>query len=171
MTFPLLRLRQGPSVTTLLLALVPAACAPADGVDEERLARMVSDLEARFTPGLHSLMGELGQRHAMLWFAGDAGNWALADYYLHELEELTGDIEELHPVYGDVPVAELLVEMTHPAVGALEDAVGAEDREGFGRAYADLTVACNACHTASDRGALVVQRPTAPPLTSIRFRP
>jgi hypothetical protein len=163
--------RSGLAVGAIVIALALPACVPSDGVDQERLMEVVADLEARFTPGLHSLMAEMGERHATLWFAGDAGNWALADYYLHELEGLIEDIEELHPTYEEVPVAELLGEMTRPAVDRLEGAVSGEDREGFVRSYDELTRACSACHVASGLGAIVIQRPTAPPLTNIRFRP
>jgi hypothetical protein len=160
------------ALRAVLLALVIPACGPDEAaVREWRLQEVAAELEDRFTPGLHSLMAELGQRHATLWFAGAAENWALADYYLHELEELIEDIEELHPVYREVPVAELLGEMTHPAVDGIEDAVWGADLEAFVRGYDELTRACNACHVASDRGALVIQRPSAPPLTNIRFEP
>jgi hypothetical protein len=114
-------------------------------------------------------MVDLGIRHASLWFAGEAENWPLADYMIHELEELVEAIEELHPVYREVQVAALIREMTHPAVEALEEAVEGEDRAAFAGAYDRLTAACNACHVASDRGVLVIQRPTAPPLTNLRY--
>jgi len=159
------------SLFAVLLVGGLAACGPPSGVSEERLEEAIVALEERFTPGLHSLMVEVGQRHASLWFAGEFGNWALADYYLHELEELVEEIEELHPMYHEVPVAELLQEMTQPSVDRLEDAVELEDSAAFVRAFDELTAACNACHVASDRAALVIQRPASPPLTNIRFRP
>jgi hypothetical protein len=138
-------------------------------------AQEIAEAEARlgdaFRPGLHTLMVELQHRHATLWFSGEAENWPLADYFLHELEELIEDIEELHPVYHGVPVAELLTEMTLPAVERMEEAVDASDRDAFVLAYDQLTVACNACHVASDRAAIVMQRPTAPPLTNLRYIP
>jgi hypothetical protein len=140
---------------------------PAGDTGDARL----QELETRLTPGLHSLMIDLGFRHALAWFAGDAENWPLADYMVHELEELTGDIEELHPVYREIQVAVLLREMTTPAVEALEASVEARDRAGFVAAFDQLTLACNHCHVASDRAAIVVQRPTAPPLTNLRFQP
>ena len=165
------------TLTTLLsaslLAVGSAACE--SGVDQAtldaRVAELQADLEDRFTPGLHTLMVDLGVRHANLWFAGEAGNWPLADYMIHELEELVEEIEELHPTYREVRVAELLGEMTHPAIEAMEDAVDDQDFTAFQRAYDDLTVACNACHIASDRAALVIQRPTAPISTNLRFTP
>lgn len=159
----------------MLLAaiLFPAGCGPAapPPVDEARLDELTAELNQRYTPGLHSLMVDLGLRHASLWFAGAERNWALADYMVHELEELIEDIGELHPVYRDVRVAELIVEMTSPTVQSLDDAIEAGDREAFARAYDDLTTACNGCHIASDRAWIVIQRPESPPLTNLRFRP
>jgi hypothetical protein len=116
-------------------------------------------------------MIDLGLRHALTWFAGDAENWPLADYMVHELEELTEDIEELHPVYRDIQVAMLLREMTTPAVEALESSVEARDHTAFVAAFDRLTAACNHCHVATEREAIVVQRPTAPPVTNLRFTP
>lgn len=155
----------------LILALPACEVDPPPTTDRQELAELRAELVERFTPGLHTMMVDLGIRHASLWFAGDAENWALVDYIVHEMEELVEDMEELHPIYREVPVAELLGEMTHPAIEDLEDAAEAGDREAFIEAYDRLTAACNACHTASDREALVIQRPTAPPLTNLRFRP
>jgi hypothetical protein len=129
------------------------------------------DMEARFTPGLHTLMVEVGMRHSTIWFAGEAENWPLTDYLVHELEEILEDIEELHPVYRDIQVAALLGEMTAPAMDSLEAAVETGDRAAFVRAYDGLTEACNHCHRAADRSALVIQRPTAPQITNLRYAP
>lgn len=144
---------------------------PADAVSEALLEERLEALERRFTPGLHTLMVELAMRHATLWFAGDAQNWPLAYYQVHELEELIDDIRELHPVYREVQVETLIGNMTAPAVAEIEDAVEAQDHDAFVRGYDTLTRACNACHEVSDREALVIQRPTAPPFTNLRYRP
>jgi hypothetical protein len=154
------------AVLALPIALL-SGCQAEGGAADERLDAM----EQRFTPGLHSLMVNLGMRHASLWFAGEAENWPLADYMLHEMEELLEEIEELHPVYREVQVAALLREMTHPEVQSIEQAVERQDRQAFVQAYGGLTTACNACHTASDRAAIVMQRPTAPPFANLRYHP
>jgi len=150
-----------------------AGCADHDRMDtlEARLSEVQAELEGRFTPGLHTLMVDLSMRHATLWFAGEAGNWPLADYMVHEFEELVEEIEELHPIYHEVRVAELLSEMTTPAVEGLAGAVAEGNGDAFRAAYDQLTTACNACHIASDRSSIVIQRPVAPPLTNIRFDP
>jgi hypothetical protein len=122
-------------------------------------------------PGLHAMMHDLGIRHASLWFAGDAANWELADYMIHELEEVVERIEEVHPTYDDVPVATMLREMTHPRIEEIEAALDAEDPAAFATAFDALTQACNQCHAAAGRAAIVIQRPTAPPLTNLRYEP
>jgi hypothetical protein len=173
------RARPGlPILTLAALTLLLPACGPgaeAEAVSqaelEAALQEVREEMEDRFSPGLHSQMVEMQHRHAALWFAGDAGNWGLTDYMIHELEELVEDMEEINPVYREVQVAELLREMTVPAIERMEDAVEAEDRAAFAQAYDQLTTACNACHVASDRAAIVMQRPTAPPLTNLRYAP
>ncbi len=149
-------------------ALLLSGCgSAAPGADEDWRREM----EARFTPGLHTLMVDVGMRHSTIWFAGAAENWPMTDYMVHELEEALKDIEELHPVYRDVQVAALLREMTAPAMDSLEAAVELRDRAAFVQAYDGLTEACNHCHRAADRAALVIQRPTAPPVTNLRYEP
>jgi hypothetical protein len=161
--------RTGKACALGILAMGAAACGTGPAADTAD-AR-ITEMEARFTPGLHTMMTDLAMRHASLWFAGDAENWALADYMVHELEEVTEHIEDVHPVYNDVPVAALLREMTMPAVEEIEAAVSAGDRAAFITGHDRLTAACNHCHTAAGRGAIVIQRPTAPPLTNVRYAP
>jgi hypothetical protein len=117
------------------------------------------------------MMHELGIRHATLWFAGDAANWDLADYMLHELEEVVERIEDAHPTYNDVPIARMLNEITHPSIEAIEAALDARDLAAFTSAFDDLTRSCNQCHVAAGRAMIVIQRPTAPPLTNLRYDP
>jgi hypothetical protein len=154
----------------LLVVFSLAAC-QGQQADEVALAALEDRLAERFTPGLHSLMMELQHRHAILWFAGEAENWPLADYFLHEMEELVGDIEALHSTYDEVPIADILGDVTVPAVEAMEAAVEAVDLAAFVAAYDQLTMGCNGCHAPADKAAIVIQRPTAPPLTNLRFVP
>jgi len=153
-----------------LVVLSLAACQEQQP-SQAALADLEERLSERFTPGLHSLMMELQHRHATLWFAGEAENWPLTDYFLHEMEELMEDIGDLHPTYHDLRVADLLTDVSLPAVEAMEDAVEAEGLPRFMAAYDELTMACNGCHAPADKAAIVIQRPTVPPLTNLRFVP
>jgi hypothetical protein len=153
------------------LAILSLAACQGQQPSHAALADLEERLSERFTPGLHSLMMELQHRHATLWFAGEAENWPLTDYFLHEMEELMEDIGDLHPTHHDLRLADLLADVSLPAVEAMEDAVEAEDLPRFIAAYDELTMACNGCHAPADKAAIVIQRPTVPPLTNLRFVP
>lgn len=174
---PIMRLIRAALCNSALVAATGfvLACQPSEGnrsSDGERVSEArLQEIEERFTPGLHTLMTDLGMRHASVWFAGDGGNWELASYMVHELEEMIGTIETLHPEYDDVPVASMLRRMTVPAVEEIEAAVEAGDGEEFRAAFDRLTTACNQCHQAADRSAIVIQRPTAVPVPSLRYEP
>jgi hypothetical protein len=144
-----------------LFALVPG-CAPGpEGAAPQE----------GYRPGLHAMMLELQLRHANLWFAGEAGNWALADFQLHEMEALVEETAEFHPTYREHRVRELLEAMLEPAVEEVEEAVRAGDRSAFATAFDRLTASCNSCHAATDRGMIVIQRPGVPPRDNLRFDP
>jgi cytochrome c553 len=157
------------SAAALLALLLPLACSP--GGDGSVLSRRMDAIEAGALPGLHTMMVSLQYRHATVWFAGEAGNWPLADYHMHEIEELTAEITEAHPSYDDVPVADLMRSLLTPAVEQLAAAVDAQDGAAFEAAHDRLTAQCNACHEASGRDMIVIQRPRTPPLDNVRFAP
>ena len=56
-------------------------------------------------PGLGEIMTLTQMRHAKLWFAGEAGNWPLASYELHELKEGFADAVKHHPTHKGASVA------------------------------------------------------------------
>jgi hypothetical protein len=157
------------AVMALMLAFTTlAGCAPAGtGVDDQRRG----DAGERHTPGLHTMMVEMAMRHASVWFAGDALNWELADYMVHELEDVAENVGEAYPEYDGIRVASLMAEKMLPAIEEVGGAVDARDHGAFVAAFDRLTTSCNACHAASDRAAIVIQRPTAPPLTNLRYAP
>ncbi len=151
-------------VPTLLLLL--GGC----GAEDTNGSSPGADEVEPFRPGLHSLMIEMQFRHANIWFSGDAENWPLADYQLHEMEELVEDIVDFHPEYRGAPVGELMAMIT-PALEALDEAVERGDAEAFRSEFAGLTAGCNACHEATDREVIVIQRPQTPPMDNLRYSP
>ncbi|MFO8175191.1 MAG: hypothetical protein ACQET1_07755 [Gemmatimonadota bacterium] len=168
---PLCPIRRPGAILHSVLLVMLLALAACQGQESPRaaVAALEDHLTERFTPGLHSLMMELQHRHVTLWFAGEAENWPLTDYFLHEMEELLEDIENLHPRYEEVPIADILGDVTAPAVEALEDAVEEEQSAAFVAAYDQLTGGCNGCHAPADKAAIVIQRPTSPSLTNLKF--
>jgi hypothetical protein len=162
--------RQRLATGIVVMAVVLTAGGCQERADDTSLDTRITEVEERFRPGLHSLMQQVQLRHAQLWFAGEAGNWELADYQVHELEELLEQIQALHPEYDDQPVAELLEQLL-PAVERVEGAIDARQPAEFAAAFDDMTTQCNACHTATDRSVIVIQRPTTRPLDNLRYEP
>jgi len=124
-------------------------------------------------PGLGEIMSANQMRHAKLWFAGEAGNWPLADYEVDELTEGLDDVVRFHPTHKDSPqpLRDLVPALMDGPLAQLHTAIGARDRPRFEAAFDALTAACNACHEATHFGFNVVQRPTANPYTNQRFEP
>lgn len=114
-----------------------------------------------YAPGLGEIMSLQQMRHAKLWFAGAAQNWALAGYELDELEEGFSDAAKFHPSHKDSPmsiVAAIPSIMGKPMKG-LRAAIEAKDEPRFVAAFDGLTAACNTCHRATNFSFNVVVRP------------
>jgi hypothetical protein len=126
-----------------------------------------------YTPGLGEIMTLTQMRHTKLWFAGQAGNWALASYEMDELKEGLEDAVIFHPAHKDspLPIPDLIDKIMTLPIRKLADAVAAKDKKQFIAAFDDLTSACNQCHMAANFGFNVVTRPTANPYTNQNFQP
>src|SRR5436309_6964704 len=79
-----------------------------------------------FTPGLGEIMTLQQMRHLKLWYAGQAGNWPLADYELDELKEGFEDIVKYHPTHDDVPTGTMATAVIDGEVAALNKAIAAK---------------------------------------------
>ena|SRR5947209_16561060 len=124
-----------------------------------------------FTPGLGEIMTLQQMRHLKLWFAGQAGNWPLADYELDELKEGFEDIVKYFPMKDDVPTGSMASAVIEKEVAELNKAIEAKDRKQFGAAFDKMTAACNACHQASKHPFIVIRRPAGNPYANQSFAP
>jgi hypothetical protein len=110
-------------------------------------------------------------RHAKLWFAGNAGNWELADYEIDELKEVLENAAKHVPDYKGVPVGKMIESIAVAPIEEVAKAVKAKDRARFTAAYDKLTAACNICHQSANRPFIVIQRPTGTPFPNQSFIP
>lgn len=115
-------------------------------------------------PGLGEIMTLQQLRHIKLWFAGRAGNWALADYEMGELNEGFEDVNKL--LGGDT-----VDKMVGDPLKALQKAIEDKNRAAFTSAYDKLSAGCNYCHRTLDHGFIVIQRPTLLPYSDQLFEP
>lgn len=124
-----------------------------------------------YVPGLGEIMSATQMRHTKLWYAGQAGNWPLADYELDELQEGFDDAVKYHPTHKDapLPISELLPKVMDEPLKDLKAAISAKDSVKFPAAFDALTGACNSCHQGENFGFNVVMRPTANPYSNQNF--
>jgi hypothetical protein len=115
-------------------------------------------------PGLGEIMTLQQLRHIKLWFAGHAGNWALADYEIGELNEGFEDVDKL---LGGGTVNK----MVGAPLKKLQKAVDDKNSTAFAAAYDQLSAGCNACHHALDHAFIAIQRPTSLPYSDQNFTP
>jgi hypothetical protein len=147
---------------TLLAGLLLAAgfaCAQEGGKSSQESADETEGL-----PHLSEIMVQQQMRHIKLWFAGDAGNWPLADYEIDHLKDGFDDVAKL--LGGDIAQQHV-----GGAISRLEKAIEAKDHGAFVSAFDRLSVGCNECHRTLDHAFIVIQRPVLLPYSDQNFSP
>lgn len=104
-----------------------------------------------------------------LWFAGAAGNWDLARFYLDEIEEDIRPMLGAGLMEGSSNVSEIMETTLPPLLDALRTAAADRDSSAFSSRYLDLTQACNSCHRSSGHGYIAIQPPTEPFMDNQKF--
>ncbi len=153
------------AVTALLVLLMPGLAAA-----QQRMNMPETKSAAPYHPGLGELMSAFVQpRHIKLGLAGNARNWPLAAYELHELAETFDEIAKLVPTHDNMPIPEMIASTVKPTLAGLDAAVKATNPAAFTKAYADLTAACNTCHQSANHPIIVIQIPTTSPFPDQDF--
>jgi cytochrome c553 len=141
----------------------------------QALAQSVQTLEKAASEPEHYELGKaMGyvQRFAeKLYWAGSAGNWKLAAFYIHETEEMLEEIVEHKPVKNGHDIAKLVTQMAVPSLEELEEAVKQENAVLFEQKYKVLINTCNACHAASGMNVVQVKVPQLNTYAGQRFEP
>jgi hypothetical protein len=144
----------------LLVAVVlVSACEPGPTVPEEEPSR---DL-----PTVMMFM----QRYAeKLHMAGQGGNWELAAFYAHELEETGEALRDGGYEVRGLSLTSLADTSFLPAVREVDRAIDI-DPPAFSASFRRLVAACNTCHQASGYGFVrIVEPEEARPYPSQQFR-
>ncbi len=111
--------------------------------------------------GLVAKMGYLQRYLHKLDLSVQAENVELAGYYIHELEELVEELADAGVVYEGHQVGALTGSMLTPPIEALEDAL--ETGGDADAAVGVLVAQCNACHVATERAWMKIERATSNP--------
>jgi hypothetical protein len=140
------------ALTILMLLAIPAAHAEDAAAGEP------------YEPNIGDIMAQQQERHIKLWFAGQGGNWPLADYEIGKLKDGFDDVNR--QIGGDT-----VEKAVGGPVAALEKAIESKDRGSFTRAFDQLTAGCNSCHRTLDHAFIAIQRPNSQPYSNQSFAP
>ena len=151
------------------------ALAPADAAaDIAALRAEIEQLKGRLPDQSH-VMKDVGYHFANLWFAGRAGNWPLAGFYLAETRSHLRWAVRVIPVRktkaGDVDLRTILDGLERTVFADAQRAVEGKSPEAFARAYQAALAGCYSCHVASDKPFLRPHVPTEPEARIIDFAP
>ncbi len=164
------------------LALAAAGCdgtAPAAGpkaaTEAEELAAEVKALKELLPDQAH-IMADVGNHFTNLWFAGEAENWPLADFYLGETRSHLEWAIRAKPIRKDtagreINLTSILEAFDNSQLTQMKQAVDRKDKPAFEAIYKESLTICYACHKASDKPYLRPQVPKVPEAGIINFDP
>lgn len=115
---------------------------------------------------LSDVMAISQMRHIKLWQAAKAENWPLATY---EADKLRDSLFRAATLYVNIPVP--LVKSSDEQLTAIAAAAARRDLRAFDKAFADLTVSCNACHQAAGLDFIRMRTPSSSPFSDQDFTP
>lgn len=158
---------------TTFILLILAGCNQSQNRNPDELKqalRQIGELEKRLEevhiPGWGETMrGSTQMHHSNLWFAGVAKNWGLAEHMVEEIEEGFEKLENWYP--NDERTAALPI--INNSLKKMNEAIAKKDQEAFRNGYSDLTISCNSCHNTTGNEIYVIQIPTHPGFTNLRF--
>jgi hypothetical protein len=148
--------------------------AVADHVPQE-LGADVAQLKDKASDQAHA-MASVAYHFNNLWFAADAKNWPLAEFYWNETRSHLRWAVRIIPVRKDnagqeVKLQDILEAIENSTLDHLRAAIANNDHEDFVTRYRQTLEACYACHKASDKPYLRPKIPEEPAEPAINFDP
>lgn len=116
-------------------------------------------------------MGRIQAYAHKMWFAGQAGNAALVEFYRHEMKEEMEAVADAALVDDGVPVSDHMKVYGLRAMEALKADLKANGLAHFNDQYAALISTCNSCHTTCGHPELLMQAPTTDRYSDQLFSP
>ncbi|HRH61072.1 MAG TPA: hypothetical protein PL045_10910 [Chitinophagaceae bacterium] len=124
------------------------------------------ELQHTYKPGLGEFMSSIQVHHEKLWFAGQAGNWRLADFEINEIAEALNNIQQYNADRPEAPKTAMLL----PVIDSVKTAIEQKDNLNFTTSFVRLTNTCNNCHREVDYDFNTILIPTTPPFSNQSFK-
>lgn len=119
-----------------------------------------------YKPGLGEFMSSIQVHHEKLWFAGNAQNWRLADFEIHEIGEAVDDIKTFASSRSETKY----VTMLEAPIDSLSNSIRQRNLQSFKQNFILLTNTCNNCHAAVEYNFNKIKIPDTPPFSNQVFK-
>lgn len=121
-------------------------------------------------------MSDVGQHFSNLWFAGEAGNWPLAQFCLDETKSHLRWAVRIIPKRKDaegreIDLGGILGGLETSTFKDLDQAVKGKEKERFSTAYKAQLEACMTCHRASNKPFIRLRIPEKADSNILEFKP
>ena len=141
----------------------------------QRLEERINHLSA-LLPGQGAVMSLVGYYFGNLWFAINAENWPLAEFYLHECRETLERAVAIkpvrqHPAGQDVDLVGMAEALDNTQFTRMDETIRARNKAGSISVYREAMIVCYACHVSTGKPFLNVRIPATPPSFGIEFDP
>jgi hypothetical protein len=144
----------------------PQANAKENDPSSAELKTEIESLKKLLPDQAHAMTG-VGYHFSNLWFAQQAGNWPLAEFYFKETRSNLQWAVRIKPIRQDsakrnIELVKILEALESTPLKQLEQAIAAKNSEKFATAYKFTIEGCYACHKAADKPYLRPQIPSHP---------
>lgn len=148
---------------------------PVTRSDNSALQADVQQLKDKACDQAHAMISVAYNANNM-WFAAEAENWPLTQFYWNETRSHLRWAVRIIPIRKDnagneVNLPNILEAFENSPLSQLQEAIAAEDHEKFVEGYRFMLENCYACHKAADKPYLRPQIPEAPDESTINFDP
>ncbi|MEM7163301.1 MAG: hypothetical protein AAF487_12775 [Bacteroidota bacterium] len=120
---------------------------------------------------LAQYMGMLQTHFAKLYFAGQAENNALSEFYLHEMEESFETIVDGNVFEEGQNISVLAEQFGLNPVERLHDHIEANGFDDFEIQYKNMILNCNSCHMKTAHPFIQIKVPDHPPVGNQNYMP
>lgn len=146
---------------------------PAD--DVAALKAEVARLKGMVPDQSHA-MADVGFHYTNLWFAGESGNWPLAQFCSDEVRSHLRWAVRIIPKRKDaegreIDLGGILTGLETSTLKDLAEAIKAKDKERFATAYKAQLEGCMSCHKATNKPYLRLHVPERADAGILEFRP
>lgn len=114
-------------------------------------------------------MGYYQRFSQKLWLAGVNENWELAEFYAHELHEVTEELVESNVMHDGKNLSDMAKSIIEKNIQRVDGAVDQKDQVIFRQSYELMIGSCNVCHIKTEHPFIKILVPNDSTLFNQQF--